>query len=57
LPTIIDPRYALTTVEAYMRNKLDYAREVTFSVALPDTAFVSNFSMNLNLKEELVSIL
>ena len=48
-------RYALTTVEAYMKNPSSKAREVTFSMVLPDTAFVSNFSLILRDDQEFVA--
>jgi hypothetical protein len=48
-------RYAHTTIEADMKNPSSKAREVTFSVILPDSAFVSNFSMILRDNEELVA--
>jgi len=34
-------------VEAYLKNPSTRSRDVTFSVVLPDSAFVSNFSMIL----------
>ena len=38
-----------------MKNPSSKAREVTFSVILPDSAFVSNFSMILRDNQELVA--
>ena len=38
-----------------MKNPSAEAREVTFSMVLPDSAFVSNFSMTLKGEKELVA--
>merc|ERR1712038_1052862 len=38
-------RYAKTVAESYVKNPNAGAGEVTFELVLPDTAFVSNFSM------------
>ncbi len=48
-------RYAQTTIEAHMRNPSAKSREMTFSVILPDSAFVSNFSMILRNNQEFVA--
>ena len=48
-------RFAHTTVESYLKNPSPNSREVTFSMILPDTAFVSNFSMILKDGEEFVA--
>jgi len=38
-------RYAKTVAESYVKNPNAVAGEVAFELVLPDTAFVSNFSM------------
>ncbi len=38
-------RYARTVVESYVKNPDKGAKNVTFQLTLPNTAFVSNFSM------------
>ena len=48
-------RYAHTTVEATMKNPSSKPREVIFSVVLPESAFVSNFSMILRDNQEFVA--
>jgi hypothetical protein len=50
------PRYAHTTVEAYLKNPSSETREVTFSMVLPDSAFFSNFSMILKGEELLARV-
>ncbi len=44
-------RYARTVVQSYVENPASRAQMVTFSVVIPDTAFVSNFSMIIDNKE------
>ena len=41
----ISLRYAETRVESEMQNPESFAQEITFSMILPETAFISNFSM------------
>ena len=46
----ISLRYARTMVSTRMRNPSSSSQEMTYSINLPDTAFISNFSMNVNGK-------
>ena len=48
--TTIKMRYAITTVETWVRNKYNHEREVFFDMFIPKEAFVSNFSMVINDK-------
>ena len=48
--TTIKMRYAITTVETWVRNKYNHEREVFFDMFIPKEAFVSNFSMVINKK-------
>merc|ERR1711962_865939 len=43
--TEIQFRYAVTNIEAQIRNRHDEAKEVFFNMFIPQEAFVSNFSM------------
>ena len=43
----ISLRYAETRVQSEMQNPDSSAQEITFSMILPETAFISNFSMIL----------
>ena len=43
--SLIVSRYAVTTVTSVVRNDADESKELDFLVQLPDTAFISNFSM------------
>ncbi len=47
-------RYARTRVESHVKNPASLAQTVTFSLVIPDRAFVSNFSMLLG-EEEVVA--
>ena len=38
-------RYATTTVTSVVLNNADVSRELSFQVQLPETAFISNFTM------------
>jgi len=38
-------RYSRTHVTSHVRNKDDKSQEVTFQVILPETAFISKFTM------------
>lgn len=44
-------RYARTEVETYVRNPSTQAQEVSFTVVIPDQAFISNFSMKIRDEE------
>ncbi len=44
-------RYARTRVESYVKNPASLAQAVTFSLVIPDRAFVSNFSMLVDGEE------
>jgi uncharacterized protein YegL len=48
--SLIVSRYAVTTVTSVVRNDADESKELDFRVQLPDTAFISNFSMSVNGK-------
>ena len=43
--SLIVSRYAVTTVTSVVRNDADKSKELDFRVQLPETAFISNFSM------------
>ena len=43
--SLIVSRYAVTTVTSVVRNDADESQELDFRVQLPETAFISNFSM------------
>ena len=43
--SLIVSRYAVTTVTSVVRNDADESKELDFRVQLPETAFISNFSM------------
>ena len=43
--SLIVSRYAVTTVTSVVRNDADKSQELDFRVQLPETAFISNFSM------------
>lgn len=49
-------RYAKTVAESYVKNPNSVASEVTFEIVLPDTAFVSNFSMVINDVEYVAAV-
>ena len=38
-------RYATTTISSVVLNSADVSRELSFQVQLPETAFISNFTM------------
>ena len=44
----VQHRYAITRVRTRMRNVADGAKETTFKIALPELAFISNFSMTID---------
>ena len=45
---LINPnRYARTVVSAIMKNPNSVASEVVFTMVIPSTAFISNFTMTL----------
>jgi uncharacterized protein YegL len=47
-------RYAKTVVKSYIKNpSVSKSQEVTFNMVLPDTAFISNFTIQLNGKDEI----
>ena len=41
-------RYAITEVTSVLENPSGVGREVNFTMILPETAFISNFTMNVN---------
>ena len=43
--SLIVSRYAVTTVTSVVRNDANESKELDFRVQLPETAFISNFSM------------
>ena len=43
--SIIVCRYAHTTITSVLRNSAEASKDVSFKVQLPDTAFISNFTM------------
>merc|ERR1711874_129421 len=53
----ISLRYAQTLVESEMENPDVSAQEITFSMVLPETAFISNFSMILNDEETVAKVM
>ncbi len=44
-------RYARTLLQSYVKNPASVAQKVTFSLVMPDKAFVSNFSMLIGEQE------
>ena len=51
-------RYARTKVETRMKNpSATESKEMTFSINLPDTAFISNFSMVVNGREHVANVM
>lgn len=49
-------RYAKTVAESYVKNPNAAAAEVAFELVLPDTAFVSNFSMLIDEVEYVAKV-
>merc|ERR1712117_610462 len=49
-------RYAKTVAESYVKNPNAVAGEVAFELVLPDTAFVSNFSMLIDGVEYIAKV-
>lgn len=49
-------RYAITEVTAVMENPSGLGQEVNFTMVIPDTAFISNFTMNVNGKLEVAEV-
>ena len=43
--SLIVSRYAVTTITSVVRNMASAAKELGFYVQLPETAFISNFTM------------
>ena len=50
-------RYATTVVERQVKNADPAAKEITFTLQLPDSAFISNFSMTLGEEERVARVL
>ena len=50
-------RYAQTEVESLVKNPSNEAREVKFSMFLPDSAFISFFSMTINDEEQVAKVM
>ena len=50
-------RYAQTRVESEMENPESSAQEITFSMLLPETAFISNFSIIQNGAETVAKVM
>ncbi|OCT65513.1 inter-alpha-trypsin inhibitor heavy chain H6 isoform X1 [Xenopus laevis] len=50
IKSTIVSRYALTVVQSLMVNTHSEAKEAIFDLDLPDSAFISNFSMTINDK-------
>lgn len=46
----VSNRFAYTTVASKVKNFADKAQEATFSVVLPETAFISGFIMEVGGK-------
>ena len=49
-------RYAITKVEAVVKNKNDFESEVFFDLFIPKSAFVSNFSMIVKGQEYVAKV-
>ena len=47
----------MTKVEAKMKNPALNSQEVTFSMVLPNQAFISNFSMEINGREYVADVM
>jgi len=54
--TDIQMRYAITKVEAVVKNKNDFESEVFFDIFIPKSAFVSNFSMIVKGQEYVAKV-
>jgi len=54
--TDIQMRYAITKVEAVVKNKNDFESEVFFDLFIPKSAFVSNFSMIVKGQEYVAKV-
>lgn len=46
----IGNRFSYTTITSKVKNAADKAQEATFSVVLPETAFISGFTMEVDGK-------
>ncbi|KAF7286210.1 hypothetical protein GWI33_007167 [Rhynchophorus ferrugineus] len=51
LHTNVSNRYAKTLVTSKVKNQSPYAQETTFSLVIPDKAFISGFTMEIDGKE------
>jgi Mg-chelatase subunit ChlD len=49
-------RYAQTQVVSYVKNPGSEAKEISFTAVIPDSAFISNFSMVLKGKEYVAQV-
>ena len=49
-------RYAITKVEAVVKNKNDFESKVFFDLYIPKSAFVSNFSMIVKGQEYVAKV-
>eukprot|EP00092_Neocalanus_flemingeri_P012788 GFUD01013780.1.p1 GENE.GFUD01013780.1~~GFUD01013780.1.p1 ORF type:complete len:810 (+),score=178.26 GFUD01013780.1:82-2511(+) len=50
-------RYAETEVESLVKNPSNLAKEVKFSMFLPDSAFISNFTMIVGKEEHVATVM
>jgi len=49
-------RYAQTLVKSYVKNPSSSSQEVSFTAVIPDSAFISNFSMIIDDKEYVAEV-
>ena len=49
-------RYAITEVTSLLENPTAVGQEVNFTMVLPDSAFISNFTMEVNGKLEVAEV-
>jgi len=48
IDSVIVARYSNTRISSVVRNDADISQELSFRVQLPETAFISNFTMAVN---------
>ena len=56
IDTIIDNNYAITEIEEMFKNPYNKSMEHTFTFSIPEKAFISNFSLNLDNKVHYATI-
>ena len=56
IDSTIQFRYARTVVQSYIKNPSNLAKEAGFNFILPETAFISNFSMTIGGEEYVAEV-